>query len=152
MFRWERRNEAFVDVLHATGDILLARANVSISMLGIVVEPVVLVVVATVVCGIFFALLLPMLLLVKQLGDVVYVVDHRVVRAYHPLRVAVAAQVRSDHVIAVAQFAGDPVPVAAVVPRTMHEDQERRVGIPPVHVVQTQALRKIGVRSRAVQV
>ena len=56
-----------------------------------------------------------------------------------------AAQVRGDHVVAVAQALGDPVPVAAVVPAAVNQQQGRRAFVSPVDVVQSNPLRKIEV-------
>ena len=69
------------------------------------------------------------MLLAHELGEVVDVIDHRVARAVHPLRVAVTAQVGRDHVVAIAQRQGDPVPGAAMVASAVDEDQRRRGGV-----------------------
>ena len=48
------------------------------------------------------------------------------------------AKARKLH--ALAQFLGDPVPVAAMILSTMHQQQWRLVFIAPIHVVQSQPL------------
>ena len=58
--------------------------------------------------------------LMHELGDVVDVVDHAVVAADQPLRIAVPAQVGRDDVVVVAQLLGRPVPVPAVVATAVH--------------------------------
>ena len=91
------------------------------------------------------------LLLMDQLRQVVDVVDHAVVRAGDPLRVAVAAQVGREDVPVVAQPLGDPVPVAAVVAAAVHEHERRRALVAPVDVVQAQALRHVELRGGTLQ-
>jgi hypothetical protein len=78
-----------------------------------------------------------------QLRQVIDVVGHRVVAGRRPGGVTVSPQVRSDHMKIFAHIGGDPVPVPAVIAPAMQQDQRRRVGIAPVHVVQPQSLGKI---------
>ena len=64
----------------------------------------------------------------EQLRHVEDVVDHGVLPAARPLRIAVAAQVGGDDVELLAQFLRHPVPVAAVVPAAVDEHHRRRAG------------------------
>src|ERR1051326_213627 len=81
--------------------------------------------------------------LVDQLREVIDVVRGSVMPGIGPLRVAVTAEVRGDDVIFVPQRGRDPVPVAAMVPPAMDEQQRWGVRVAPVDVVQPQTLRKI---------
>ena len=76
----------------------------------------------------------------QQLGDIDHMLDHGVLAAAGPLRVPVSAQVGGDDVIVLAKGLGDPVPVPAVVPPAVNERHQRLVGIPPVDVVEFEAL------------
>ena len=60
------------------------------------------------------------------------------------------AQVGGDHVVAVLEGEGDPVPGAAVVASAVDEDQGGGVGIAPVDVVEAQALGEVDLRGRVV--
>jgi hypothetical protein len=51
--------------------------------------------------------------------------------------------------VVIPQGLGDPVPVAAMIPPTMNEDQERPVGVTPVYIMELQTLRIVIVRRRA---
>ena len=88
-------------------------------------------------------------LLVDELREVVDEFRHAVIAVRWPFAVAVAAQVRGDHVPVLAQCGGHPVPGAAVIPAAMQQQQRRRAFIAPVDVVQAQSLREIAVRRRA---
>ena len=87
----------------------------------------------------------------QQLVDVERVVDHGVAAADRPLRVAVAAQVGGDDVEVAPQILRHPVPVAGVVAAAVDQQQRRLVGIPPVDVLQLEALGDEGVRGGADQ-
>jgi hypothetical protein len=88
---------------------------------------------------------------VDQLREVVDEGVHRVVAFGRPFAVAVAAQVGADDVPVAAQFLGHPVPAAAMIAPAVLEDQQGRLRVAPVDVVQAQALRDEAVRSRAEQ-
>ena len=80
--------------------------------------------------------------LIDQLREVVDVVRHCVMAGIRPLRVAMPAQIGCDDVILVRQRPRDPVPVAAMVAPAVDQQQRRRVRVPPIHVMQAQALRE----------
>ena len=84
------------------------------------------------------------LLLMNQLRQVVDIAAHGVVAVGRPLAVAMAAQVRRDDVPVIAEAFGHPVPVPAVIPPPVHQQQRRRVRIAPVDVMQPEALGEIG--------
>ena len=79
-------------------------------------------------------------LLMDELVDVVDVRRHGVVAVRRPLAVAMPAQVGTDDVPVVTQGLRHPVPVAAVVPPAVDQEQRRRVGVAPIDVVKTQTL------------
>src|SRR5581483_11598169 len=85
-------------------------------------------------------------LAVDQLGQVVDVALHVVVAVRGPLAVAVPAQIGGDDVPVGAQGRRDPVPVAAVITPAVNQEQRRLVRVPPVDVVQAQALGEERVR------
>ena len=78
--------------------------------------------------------------LMNELRDIVGVINHVVGAAGDPLTVTMSAQVGCDHVVMLTEFTRHPVPVAAMITTTMHQQQRRCLGIPPIHVVQTQPL------------
>lgn len=88
-------------------------------------------------------------LLMDELGEVVDVAGHGVAAVGRPLAVPVAAQIGRDDVPVMAQRLGDPIPVPAMVPAAMKEEQRRRAGVAPIHVVQAQPLGEIDPRGRA---
>ena len=71
-----------------------------------------------------------------ELRQVVDVAGHRVAAVRRPLAVAVPPQVGGDDVPVVPERLRRPVPVPAVVPPAVDQEQRRLVGIAPVHVVQ----------------
>ena len=75
--------------------------------------------------------------LMQQLGDVVDIVGETIAAPDHPLRITVAAQVRSNDMPIFAQGFCDPIPIPAMVSTTMYEKKWRRVRIAPVDVVKT---------------
>jgi hypothetical protein len=60
-----------------------------------------------------------------------------------------SAQIRRHDMKAVAEFFGHPVPVAAMIPSAMDEQQWRRAVIAPIDIMQAKALGKIELRSWA---
>src|SRR5262249_36234365 len=76
------------------------------------------------------------LFLMHKLSNVVDVVDLAVAAARRPVAVAVAAQVRCDNVIAIAQAFGDPVPIPAMIPSAMYHQEVGRTLVAPVDIVE----------------
>jgi hypothetical protein len=89
-------------------------------------------------------------LLMDQLREVVDIGGHRVAAVGRPLTIAVAAQIGGENVPIMAQGLRDPVPVAAMVAPTVHQQQRWRAGIAPVDIMQPQPLREINARGRPV--
>ena len=86
----------------------------------------------------------------NELGQVVDIGLHVVVAFRRPFAVTVASEIRCDNMPILSQFLGDPVPASAMVTPAMHEKQRWRALIAPICVMQLEALRLIGVRSRSV--
>src|SRR5690242_19926298 len=59
------------------------------------------------------------------------------------------AQVGCDDMEMAPQLERDPVPVAAMVAPAVHQDRERLIRIPPIHVMQLETLRIKIIRSGA---
>ena len=89
------------------------------------------------------------LLLMDQLREVVDVGGHRIAAVRRPLAVAMTAQIGREDVPVATQRRGDPVPVAAMIPPAMDEQQRRRARISPIDIVQPQPLREINARGRS---
>ena len=58
--------------------------------------------------------------MLQQLGDVVNIVNLAVRAAFHPLAVAMTAQVWGNDVVVVPKVLCDPVPVTAMVSATVN--------------------------------
>jgi hypothetical protein len=80
--------------------------------------------------------------LMDELREIVDVADHIVGAGARPCAVAVAAQIRRDHVPASTQALRHPIPVAAMVAPAVQQDERRRGAVAPVDVVEAQALRE----------
>src|ERR1700674_2365419 len=87
--------------------------------------------------------------LMSDLRQVVDIGCHRVITVRGPGAVAVAAQIRGHDMPVGAQAVGHPIPAAAMVPSAVSQQQWRCRRIPPVDVVQLQALRNITMRGGA---
>ena len=79
-------------------------------------------------------------LLMDQLGEVVDVAVHPIAAILRPLAVAMAAQVWGDDVPVFPQVLRHPVPVSAMVPPAMQQQQRWRFGVAPIDIVQPQPL------------
>src|SRR5204863_6359834 len=88
-------------------------------------------------------------LLVDQLSEIVDIGGGRIIAVRRPLAVAVAAQIGRQHMPIPAQGARDPIPIAAVVATTVDQQQGRRGGVTPIHIMQPQPLREIDPRGGA---
>ena len=55
------------------------------------------------------------------------------------------AQIWRDDVVIVTEVLGNPIPVATMIAAAVNQDHGRRIRVTPIGVVQSQALRKIGV-------
>src|SRR5581483_6930955 len=86
---------------------------------------------------------------IHELMQIQHVIDHRVTAADRPVGVAVAAQIGRDDMKVAPQLERDPVPIAAMIAPTVHQDREWLVGVAPIHVMQLQPLRIEVVRRRA---
>lgn len=68
VFRWERRQDAFIDALRAAGESFAARANLQTGLVGVVFEPVLVVGMAVLIGGAVMALFLPLIKLLNDLS------------------------------------------------------------------------------------
>lgn len=68
VLRWETREEAFPDVLHGAGEVFGTRATVRASLVGILLEPLVVIGVAMTVGFIIIALFMPLIKLLNMLS------------------------------------------------------------------------------------
>src|SRR6266478_876970 len=89
------------------------------------------------------------LALMNELGEIVDKTRHGVAAVLRPLAVAMPAQIGRDDVPAVAKPLHHPVPAARMIAAAMDQHQRRRVRIAPIEIMQTQALRNVGMRDRA---
>ena len=68
VFRWQTRGDAFADILRANAEVFEARARTQSGMLGGIIEPFVLVGVATVIGGTVVSLFMPLIKLLNELS------------------------------------------------------------------------------------
>tara|TARA_B100000686_G_scaffold49527_1_gene53015 strand:- start:226 stop:1251 length:1026 start_codon:yes stop_codon:yes gene_type:complete len=61
VFQWQTRDNAFAEILRATGDICAAQSRVQSGLAGVLIEPLTIIGIATAVGTIFVALILPLL-------------------------------------------------------------------------------------------
>ena len=87
-------------------------------------------------------------LLVDELGQIVEVAGHGVAAVRRPLAVTVPAQIGSDDVPLLPERFRRPVPVPAMIPPPVKEEEGRLVRVAPVHVVEAAALGEEAVRGR----
>ena len=74
--------------------------------------------------------------LMHKLGEIVNKGRHFVVAVGLPLAVPMASQVGCYDVPILAQFLRCPVPAAAMITPAMDQEQRRRVGVAPIHMMQ----------------
>src|SRR5258708_7455293 len=89
------------------------------------------------------------LALMNELREIVDKARHGIAAVLRPLAVAMPAQIGRDDMPAVAKPLHHPVPAARMVAAAMDQHQRRCVRIAPIEIMQTQALRNVGVRGRA---
>ena len=91
-------------------------------------------------------------LLANQLGNVLNVLQVRIGAAEGPLGVAVTTQVRGHDMESVTQRLRQPIPGVAVVVDAVDQEHVGRVVVPPIQVVQPQALGEIAMGGRVLAV
>jgi hypothetical protein len=77
---------------------------------------------------------------IDQVGEIQQQRGHGVIGIGRPGAVAMAAQIRGDHVPVGGQFARDPVHRMGMVEAAVLQDQRRRIRVAPVEIVQAQGL------------
>tara|TARA_Y100001934_G_scaffold193128_1_gene227706 strand:- start:450 stop:677 length:228 start_codon:yes stop_codon:yes gene_type:complete len=60
VFQWQTRDNAFAEILRATGDICAAQSRVQSGLAGVLIEPLTIIGIATAVGAISVALMLPL--------------------------------------------------------------------------------------------
>ncbi|MBM83255.1 MAG: hypothetical protein CMJ78_22060 [Planctomycetaceae bacterium] len=68
IFRWEKRGDAFPDVLRAAADVYSARATIQTGMVAVVVEPFVVIGAASFIVVLVIAMFLPLIKLLNDLS------------------------------------------------------------------------------------
>ena len=78
---------------------------------------------------------------IDQIGEVEHMKRTEVSAVRRPLAIAMSAQVGRNNVPTIPHRMRRPIPAARVITRTVDEQEKRRAFVPPINIVELQALR-----------